>query len=60
MKTFENAKFKVVVNEDNTIVVTKKAFNERFYARLDENNKLIAKSSLALSMAMRARRELGF
>lgn len=59
MITLESKNFKVEIRA-NDVTVIKKAFNERYHVTLDINNQLVAKSSLALSMAMRARREIGF
>jgi hypothetical protein len=59
MITLESKNFKVEIH-GNDIIVTKKAFNDRYHVTLDINNQLVAKSSLALAMAIRARSEIGF
>lgn len=59
MKEFENKNFKVTI-EGNTITIVKKNFNDMYVVKLNENNKLVANSSLALKYAMNLRVEFGF
>lgn len=60
MRTFENKNFKVVVNDNNKVRIENKNFDDVYYARINENGKLVAQTSLALKYAMNARAEFGF
>ena len=59
MRTFENNNFKVTVNE-NKVTIENKKFGDMYYARINENGKLVAQTSLALKYAMNLRVEFGF
>ncbi len=59
MKTYENKNFLVTV-ENGKVVVENKKFSDRYIARINENGKLVAQSSLALKYAMNMRNEFGF
>ena len=58
MRTYENKEFKVTVKE-NTVEIIKKAFGDRYVCRI-EDGKLRAKSSLALTMGIKAKSQFGF
>lgn len=59
MKTYENKNFLVTV-ENGKIVIENKKFGDRYVARINEDGKLVAQSSLALKYAMNMRVEFGF
>lgn len=59
MKTYENNNFRVMV-ENNKVMIKNKKFGDVYYARIDEDNKLVAQTSLALKYAMNLRVEFGF
>ena len=59
MRTFENKNFRVVV-EGSKVIITNKKFGDVYNAKLDENGKLHAGSSLALKYAMNLRAEFGY
>ena len=58
MRKFENNQY-VVVIENSKVVITKKHFGDRYVAELVDG-KLIAKSALALSEAIKCRTIFGF
>lgn len=60
MRTYENNNFKVTINEDGKMVIVKKNFNDKFFARIDENGRIHAHSSLGLKYAMTARQQFNF
>ena len=60
MKTYENKNFKVTVNEDGKMKITKKNFNDVFFASIDKENKIHAHSALGLKHAMTVREQFGF
>ena len=45
MRTYENNNFKVTVNDDGKMVIVKKNFNDKFFAKIDENDRIHAHSS---------------
>ena len=59
MRTFENKTFKVTV-DNNKVAIENKKFGDMYYARINENCKLVAQTSLALKYAMNLRVEFGF
>lgn len=59
MRAYENNNFKVTVNE-NKVTIENKKFGDMYHARIDENGKLVAQTSLALKYAMNLRVEFGF
>ena len=59
MRTFENKTFKVTV-DNNKVAIENKKFGDMYYARINENGKLVAQTSLALKYAMNLRVEFGF
>lgn len=60
MRTYENNNFKVTVNDDGKMVIVKKNFNDKFFAKIDENGRIHAHSSLGLKYAMTAREQFNF
>lgn len=59
MRTYENNNFKVTV-ENNRVAIENKKFGDMYYASINENNKLVAQTPLALKYAMNLRVEFGF
>lgn len=60
MKTYENKNFKVTINKDGKMKITKKNFNDVFFASIDKENKIHAHSALGLKYAMTVREQFGF
>ena len=59
MKEFKNNNFYVVFTSEKEFKVKNK-FGDTYKCRLDENNKIVAKSALGLAYATTARKQLGF